>query len=569
MKKAVSLIISLLIILSGISCAAYASGAGDEALCFAVASDIHFNLPREELEHDIDDDIFFYGNRRAAMEDESGYILDEFLSQCADDEKTEYVLISGDLADDGRIVAEQHETVAAKLRDFEEKTGKSVFVCNGNHDTGAADSDFKNEDFRRVYGAFGYDEALDSDPTCLSYTVNLGKKYRLIVGDSCDPTVSTEDGLTQSRLNWIIRQAKKAYDEGRYPVLMMHHNLLDHMPAQRLISHNFIVRNHTAYAEQIANAGIKVVLTGHEHGSDAISYTSASGNTVTDFSTTSLTMYPLEYRVFSFTDNSIDYSKRSIDKIDTDALAANTAGFTDEQIALMNEDFGKYSKDFFKACIRYRLTLALSAEKLGIKESDFYYDFVMTAVNSLTDILAMPLYGPGSVEELAATYNIEIPASDYADGWDVVTEVLAHHYVGGENCDLDSPEVRIILNVADLVLLHGLSAVNDETAFKGLNLIFDSLFGTGDLSRDFTRFMANTAGPVTVGEYFLVGVASPLIYGLAYDRDGLDDNNGSIPGYGVNNKTENISDNLRSKIGNFFKYFSFFFKYFLKIFRIG
>ena len=62
MKKAVLLIISLLIILSGISCAAYASGTGDEALCFAVASDIHFNLPREELEHDIDDDILFINN---------------------------------------------------------------------------------------------------------------------------------------------------------------------------------------------------------------------------------------------------------------------------------------------------------------------------------------------------------------------------------------------------------------------------------------------------------------------------------------------------------------------------
>ena len=112
--------------------------------------------------------------------------------------------------------------------------------------------------------------------------------------------------------------------------------------------------------------------------------------------------------------------------------------------------------------------------------------------------------------------------------------------------------------------LHLLVAPAVDGTFK-----FDSLFGTGDLSRDFTRFMANTAGPVTVGEYFLVGVASPLIYGLAYDRDGLDDNNGSIPGYGVNNKTENISDNLRRKIGNFFKYFSFFFKYILKIFCIG
>mgnify|MGYP007111767145 CR=1 FL=1 len=48
--------------------------------------------------------------------------------------------------------------------------------------------------------------------------------------------------------------AEKAVDEGRHPILMMHHNLLDHLPMQRILSRNFIIRNHTITAEKFANA---------------------------------------------------------------------------------------------------------------------------------------------------------------------------------------------------------------------------------------------------------------------------------------------------------------------------
>ncbi|MBR6552424.1 MAG: hypothetical protein IKT89_06240, partial [Clostridia bacterium] len=57
---------------------------------FAVASDLHYELQEEELEWFSEDPIFGYANRRAAMENESRYIVDEFLNQCAENKKIEF-----------------------------------------------------------------------------------------------------------------------------------------------------------------------------------------------------------------------------------------------------------------------------------------------------------------------------------------------------------------------------------------------------------------------------------------------------------------------------------------------
>ena len=106
----------------------------------------------------------------------------------------------------------------------------------------------------------------------LSYTADLNEKYRLIAADSCDINRSTGDGMTEDRVEWVIEQAELAVSQGKYPILMMHHNLLDHMPIQGLLSKDFIIRDHISTAEKFANVGIKMVVSGHEHCSDANTY---------------------------------------------------------------------------------------------------------------------------------------------------------------------------------------------------------------------------------------------------------------------------------------------------------
>jgi hypothetical protein len=119
MKKIISILLSTAILISALAIGFTVSASEEEELKIAVASDLHYNVPREELEVTIEyDDVYWYANRRAAMEDESGFIIDEMLRQVAEDDNCEFILIPGDLANDGKIILQQHLDVAEKLRKF-------------------------------------------------------------------------------------------------------------------------------------------------------------------------------------------------------------------------------------------------------------------------------------------------------------------------------------------------------------------------------------------------------------------------------------------------------------------
>lgn len=546
MKKLLAIMLSLILVFTTVSFAASAQQKKSD-LCFALASDLHYNIPREELEHTINDPVFWYANRRCAMEDESGFIIDEFLNECAEDDTVEYVLIAGDMADNGRLLPEEHRAVAEKFRNFEEKTGKSVFVINGNHDA-SVESNTTFDLFKEIYADFGYDKALEAREDDCSYTADLGSKYRLIALDSNHPTKSTEDGMTLDKINWVRKQAKSAYDDGRYPILMMHHNLLDHLPVQRLLSRNFIVKFHYSTAELFADWGIKLVFTGHEHCSDTTVYTSALGNKIYDITTTSLTMYPIAYRYFNLTDESIEYTTRNIESIDTDALRNTVKGYTDEQINMMNDDFTAYSKQFLKVGVEYRLWRSLNMNKTDIDENAIYYDVVATAIDRLLEILETPFEGENGIRQQALAYNIELPESDYENGWDLVSELMAWHYAGEEHFGLDSTEVNLLLRTVAFILRNDLETVNDDVLLKGANAVL-AQYGCTGISSEITQFCIEHFGTYTAAEYLLVAIASPIIYKFADDDGGLLDRSGVIEGYGTvsfENNVKNINENINS-----------------------
>lgn len=546
MKKALSIILAAVIALSVLSVAAAASDKDD--LCFAIASDLHYSATEKVLEKTNDDPIFWYANRRCAMENESGWIIDEFLNQCAKSDDVDFVLIAGDLANKGRTRPEDHYAVAEKLRAFEEKSGKQVYVINGNHDAGEnQETNFAL--FKRIYADFGYDQALTMREDDCSYTADLGSKYRLIALDSNHRTKSTEDGMTKEKLSWVKEQAELAKKDGRYPILMMHHNLLDHLPIQRVLSRNFIVKFHFTTAELFADWGIKTVFTGHEHCSDATVYTSALGNKIYDFTTTSLTMYPLEYRVMKFSDDEIRYEARSVDKIDSEALRSTVEGYTDDMINSMNDDLAAYSKGFLKAGVRYRLERSLSAEKMGIDENAVYYDTVMYAVNKLRSLLSMPLCGENSLQAVAKEYEIDIPDSDYETGWDLATDLVAWHYSGGEHFDMSSVEVTTLLRAFAAILRSDFAGVADDVLLKAANSFLGEL-GYGPIADSLIKYCISKFGVYTKAEIFLVGIASPVLYKFAYDNDGVDDNNGVIEGYGTVNLKSNVT-NIFKNLGSF------------------
>ncbi len=567
MKKILCFVLSALILVSSVSVAM--ATETDEALKFAVASDLHYNVPEEELtaSGEIDDEIYWYANRRAAMENESGWIIDEFLNQCAEDDNIEFVLISGDLADNGKVITQEHYDVAAKFKAFEEKTGKQIYVTVGNHDAGV-NCETTVDVFKEIYHDFGYAEALTVVEDNCSYTANLGDKYRLISLDSCDPDKSTGDGMSAEKMDWVRKQAQQAKKDGRYPILMMHHNLLDHMPVQSIFSKDFIVQFHFSTADLFANWGIKLVLTGHEHCSDAATYTSTLGNVIYDFATTSLTMYPLQYRYFELTDDEIKYEEKTVDKLDTEALSAAIKGYSQEQLDLMKTGLNDYAKGFLKAGIQYRLGKGFKMEEMGIAEDAFYYDLVATAVGGLVKILEDPLYGEGGIQELAAEYNLEIPDSEYENGWDIVTELVSWHYAGSEPYNIYSRDITIFLRLVSLLLKDDLATIADDVLLKAANQLF-SVFGTDSVITDITKLATSILGPVSAVEYFLIALVSPLVCAFIADDDGVEDNNGTLPGYGTVNaqsRFSNVIDNIVTTVKDLFESIAIMFGILIKIF---
>ncbi|MBQ8209055.1 MAG: metallophosphoesterase [Clostridia bacterium] len=569
MKKILSVFLSVMLALS--CCTLFASAAdADDSMTFAVASDLHFAYTRTEA-FDIytpDSELFWYANRRAQMEDESGFIIDEFLRQCAENDDVEFVLLSGDLVDDGKADITQHYGVAAKLKAFEAETGKPVYVINGNHDAAIHENCATTFDqFKEIYWQFGYDEALTVRQSDCSYVADLNDEYRLIALDSCHETASTEDGMTTDKVEWVVAQAEKAVEDGKHPILMMHHNLLDHLPAQRILSRNFIVKYHYTTATLFANAGIKMVFSGHEHCSDVADYTTPNGNTIYDFATTSLTMYPLTYRVITCTDDEITYKAETVNSIDTAALNEASGGqYTDAMLAAMNEGMNEYGLGYLKTGVQYRLELSLSMEKMGISEDAIYYNLVKTAVDMLTGLLEKPLYGEDSVQELAKEYNLVIPDSDYENLWDLAMTLVSMHYAGEENVDLYSPEVTILLRSVAMILKDVLAGVQDEVIFGWANDYMDNV-GEDGMVTEVTKLCTETFGGVTAVEYFLCAIASPILYEFAFDSDGVNDNNGSIEGYGTENEKsllENVADWFSNLISKIKLYIQMFFSIFSK-----
>jgi hypothetical protein len=333
----------------------------------------------------------------------------------------------------------------------------------------------------------------------------------------------------------------------------MHHNLLDHMPIQRLINRNFIVRFHNTTAELFADWGIRTVFTGHEHCSDAAVFTSALGNRIYDFADTALTMYPLTYRVVSYTDNEIRYESKTVDKIDTDALTAQVAGYTPEQIALMNQGLNEYAKGFLKAGFRYRMVLSLSMEKMGVKESDVYYPLVNKAVTLLTDELDLPLYGENSVSTIAAKYGVTLPQTDYKTPWDLAGELLANHYRGSETCTPESDEVRLLLRTVAVLLREE----NQALSFASLRDAADALGG----ALPPVKVLCDVAfDDIRPAEYFAAALLAPFLYEFAFDADGVDDNTGTLEGYAVNNNKENVKNHFQAILNKLVLYFTMSFR---------
>ena len=236
------------------------------------------------------------------MLDYSQPLFDEMVAKIKDELKPDLVLITGDLTKDGEQLS--HSYVVNKLDELRE-AGIQTLVIPGNHDRGAnagavsfdganttivavADDNW----FATQYANYGYGTSSERESTSLTYACEPIEGLVVIGIDS-----GTEGSLSSATLEWIVGKALAAKESGKKVIAMMHHPLIPHFTGVENFVEWAVLKNYETVRNTLADAGIKVVFTGHFHTSDiAMDKNADLSREIYDVTTGSLISYPCDYR---------------------------------------------------------------------------------------------------------------------------------------------------------------------------------------------------------------------------------------------------------------------------------
>lgn len=540
LKKSLSIILSLTLVLC--SCLVLTASAKNDSdeFGFAVASDTHYVHPVKQAGTTLADEgwVTTFNSESESLTNQSGFIIDEFLKECAENPKCQFVLITGDLATHGRDYVSEHEAVAAKFRKFEKETGKQVYVINGNHDN-AKDMPVDHKKFTEIYHEFGYDEALSTDEGTCSYSANLNDEYTLVALDTCDERYRVVPNNDITRMDWAVKQIKAAKKQGKKVIMIMHHNLLEHNPFQKLNEKNYVVNTPYSFAGLLADLGVKLVFSGHTHCNNVKSYTSFLGNTIYDFSMSSLGNFPAEYKYFNVTDSKISYETKKINHIDADKLAEVCKGFSNEALEMMKNNLQAYTWSMsYKEYSEY-LRENISPETLGVEESSALYAKLKPVTDTIKEMSDTPIYGKGGIQEQAAAYGLEIPDSEYKTLNDAMTLAILRCKIGDKRYNLNSNDFTVLIRLLAFTVRKSIAATADSDILSGANEMLGKLGYKGSVADNMLRDFSEKYGFATPEEKEALAIAYGLWGGYFSDVDGVENRDGAIPGYAVKEANEN------------------------------
>lgn len=540
LKKSLSIILSLTLVLcSCLVLTASAQNSSDE-FGFAVASDTHYVHPVKQAGTTLADEgwVTTFNSESESLTNQSGFIIDEFLKECAENPKCQFVLITGDLATHGRDYVSEHEAVAAKFRKFEKETGKQVYVINGNHDN-AKDMPVDHKKFTEIYHEFGYDEALSTDEGTCSYSANLNDEYTLVALDTCDERYRVVPNNDITRMDWAVKQIKAAKKQGKKVIMIMHHNLLEHNPFQKLNEKNYVVNTPYSFAGLLADLGVKLVFSGHTHCNNVKSYTSFLGNTIYDFSMSSLGNFPAEYKYFNVTDSKISYETKKINHIDADKLAEVCKGFSNEALEMMKNNLQTYTWSMSYREYSEDLRENISPETLGVEESSALYAKLKPVTDTIKEMSDTPIYGKGGIQEQAAAYGLEIPDSEYKTLNDAMTLAILRCKIGDKRYNLNSNDFTVLIRLLAFTVRKSIAATADSDILSGANEMLGKLGYKGSVADNMLRDFSEKYGFATPEEKEALAIAYGLWGGYFSDVDGVENRDGAIPGYAVKEANEN------------------------------
>lgn len=269
-----------------------------------------------------------YLNGQRKLVDFSRRLFDDMIVRVKRDLRPGLVLISGDLTKDGEQVS--HQYVTRKLDELR-AIGIQTLVVPGNHDRGSnsdavyydgatttAAAVATNEWFATQYANYGYGAGSEREGTTLTYACEPIAGVVVIGIDS-----GTDGNVSQTTLDWVVEKAAAARTSGKKVIAMMHHPLIPHFTGVDNFVSTAVVGNYETVRNTLADAGVRVVFTGHFHTSDiAKDWNAAKTREIYDVNTGSLISYPCDYREVTM---SADLSEMAITTGHSTAIASETA----------------------------------------------------------------------------------------------------------------------------------------------------------------------------------------------------------------------------------------------------
>ncbi|MBC1699477.1 metallophosphoesterase [Listeria welshimeri] len=262
----------------------------------------------------------------------SDEITDAFLED-VEAKKTDVLIISGDLTNNGEKTS--HEELAKKLAQVE-KAGTQVFVVPGNHDINnpwarkfEKDKQLPTDtitptDFSKIYGDFGYKDAISSDDFSLSYLAAPSSKVWLLMLDTAiyktnmqQGTPTTEGGLTTGTLDWVKECSALAEKNGAKLIPVMHHNLTNHSD---VIQRGFTINYNQQVIDTLTAGNMEFSLSGHIHTQNIRTAKSTDGKEITDIVTNALSVYPHKYGNITYSAKNKNFTYQS-QKLDIESWA--------------------------------------------------------------------------------------------------------------------------------------------------------------------------------------------------------------------------------------------------------
>ncbi|WP_339315580.1 metallophosphoesterase [Paenibacillus sp. FSL R10-2734] len=280
----------------------------------------------------------------------------------AEQKKPEFIILSGDLTNNGE--RSSHQQLTEKLKRIEQQ-GTSVYVIPGNHDlfnpwarSFSGDKQLltdsiTDKDFVKMYADFGYEEAVSRDKESLSYIVKAAPNLWILMLDSSQYLNNQKYGFPQtdgriaaSTLSWIDESVKLAAKEHASVITVMHHNLLDHTT---MSVSGFKLNNSQETINALRKNGLNLVLSGHIHLQD-IQVDQAAGNQdsasseqtpIYDIATSAMAVNPHQYGAMTFDplSRTVNYKTEPLNV----EVWAKATGITDHNLL----NFKAYAENIF------------------------------------------------------------------------------------------------------------------------------------------------------------------------------------------------------------------------------